>query len=187
MCLDVSSRTECSGATGRVSSVRHAAEAKDKVEHRRGEQKRTSQSQAAHPNSRIPPPDNSEPPLVQDLRNIHPFGTSADVHARSILRGSHITEEAKIDQNTSIDARSTRNRRMAAAADGEQSFGLFLVRLISSFIVLVLENSDCGAKLLNVAGPNDACWDNFALLLGPVGVHRLLEGGSIVWEDDAVR
>ena len=157
------------------------------VEHSREKQKHTSQSQAAHPNSRISPSDNSESSLIQDLRNIHPFGTSSDVHARSILGGSHITEEAKIDQNTSVDARCSRNRRMATAADGEQSFGFFLVDMLSSFIILTLEDSDCGTELLNVAGPNNARWNNFRLLFGPVRVHRLLEGGSTVRQDNAVR
>ena len=76
---------------------------------------------------------------------------------------------------------------MATAADGEQSFGFFLVGMFSPFIVLTLEDSDCGAELLNVAGPNNACWDNFRLLLGPVRVHRLLKDGNIVRQDDTVR
>ena len=50
----------------------------------------------------------------------------------------------------------------------------------------ILEDSDGSAELLNVAGLHDARWDRFTLLLGPVGIYRLVEGDGVVWKDDAV-
>ena len=74
---------------------------------------------------------------------------------------------------------------MATAADCEQSSGFSPARLFSSFVVLVFEESDGRAELLNVMGSDDAGWDDFALLLSPIGIRRLLEGGGVLWEDDA--
>ena len=118
--MPVSALEQWNGGGAREGlGIRLAIEAKERGECRREKQKLTSQSQAAHPNSRVPAPYNSETLLVQDLRYIHPLGASADGYARSILRGYHLTKEAKIDHNASLDARSTRNRRVATATDSE--------------------------------------------------------------------
>jgi hypothetical protein len=50
----------------------------------------------------------------------------------------------------------------------------------------VLDDIDGCAELLDIVGSDDTRWDHFALLLSPVGIHRLLEGSGVVREDDTV-
>ena len=75
---------------------------------------------------------------------------------------------------------------MAAATDCEESLSFDLASTLSSFVILALEDGDSRAELLNVARPDDACWDDFALLLSPVRIHRLLKCSGIVREDDTI-
>ena len=76
---------------------------------------------------------------------------------------------------------------MAAAADGEESLLSFdLASLLSPFVILALEDCDGRAELLDVARPDDACWDDFALLLRPVRAPRLPKCSGVVREDDII-
>jgi hypothetical protein len=65
---------------------------------------------------------------------------------------------------------------MAGAVDCEETFGRVIARLLLSPVIPVVEDRDRRRELMNVAEPNDACWNHFRLLLSPVGIHRLFEG-----------
>ena len=54
---------------------------------------------------------------------------------------------------------------MATTTDRE-SVKLFSGGLLFLFLVLVLENGDSRAELLDIVGADDTCWDDFTFLLG---------------------
>lgn len=84
-----------------------------------------------------------------------------------------------------------RNGRMAAASNGKQpAFDALIViagTIPLSLMILAAEKLYGSAQLLSGGGPKDATGDNFAFLLGPVGVHRLFEHCAIRRREDDVR